>query len=135
MAILGDDHPTILDQATTGISKHSITTLYDFAPQPDAKGISAGDGTFSPNPGGLSLVQLNRDLQPFVFFTNEGLEITLHYCSEPELRCYVRCNGEGCTLCQGGKEVQQKLLLPVLDPVSDIVEVLAISKSIRWEKI
>ena len=77
----------------------------------------------------LPLIRLSRDRLIAVAFTMAGTEVQVHYCKEPELFGYVRCNGEDCALCRCGKEVKTMFLIPLYVPAHAAVEVLAVSQA------
>jgi len=65
------------------------------------------------------------------FFTSDTVPVKIHFCKERELNCFVRCNGESCVLCQAGKNVDERVLLPVYACNTAAIEILAISPSCR----
>ncbi|MCA9260859.1 MAG: hypothetical protein KDA61_16710 [Planctomycetales bacterium] len=75
----------------------------------------------------LSLIRLGENETAVVPFTAQATQVDLHYCDEPELRGYVRCNGLDCTLCRLGKAIAQRSLLPVYLPLTGAIGVVAIS--------
>ena len=75
----------------------------------------------------LSLVRLSENETAVAPFTTSATQVDLHFCEEPELRSYVRCNGKDCVLCKLGKGITQKCLIPVYQPIEDAVGVLAVS--------
>lgn len=79
----------------------------------------------------LVSVNLSQDQVPIVPFTITGVRINLHYCKEPEIKAYVACNGADCVLCKIGRKIDERLLVPVYEPVAQCVNVLMISPSMR----
>jgi hypothetical protein len=79
----------------------------------------------------LGLVRLDNNEEVVIPFTTDGIQASIHYCDEPEIRAYVRCNGQGCTLCRIGRERDERFLLPVYMPKTQAIGVLAISPSSR----
>jgi hypothetical protein len=79
----------------------------------------------------LEVVRLGSDETPIIAFTADSEEITVHYCPEPEIKGYVACNGSGCVLCGIGRKREQRLLLPVYQPVAGCVGILLVSRSLR----
>jgi hypothetical protein len=87
----------------------------------------------SPPAGSADLqpVRLDGNETAVVPFTSDCVQVALHYCEQPELRGYVRCNGPGCLLCRAGRKAEERVLLPVYLPASQSVGVLAVSPSSR----
>jgi hypothetical protein len=82
----------------------------------------------------LGLVRLDANEQAIVLFTDQFVSVHLHYCDDPEVRGYVRCNATGgteCVLCKAGRNADEKALLPVYVPAARSVAVLAISPSAK----
>jgi hypothetical protein len=79
----------------------------------------------------LELVRLDASQTAVVPFTTDGVRVELHYLSDPEVRGFVRCNGDGCVLCRAGRAQEAKLLFPVYLPASRRVGVLPISTNAR----
>jgi len=80
---------------------------------------------------GLKVVRLGRDETALIPFRSDGEVIPVHYCEEPEVRGYVPCAGEGCLLCEIGRESEKRLLLPMYLPAQRTVEVLSLSMALR----
>jgi len=78
----------------------------------------------------LELVRPNGHEVPVIPFTSTTSLVKLHYCDEPEIRGYVRCNGN-CVLCSIGRPVEERALLPVYLPAQHTIGVLPISPSSR----
>ena len=51
--------------------------------------------------------------------------------SSPSLRGYIRCNGDGCILCDVGNKPRTRHLLPVYDISEGSVGILAFSGNVR----
>jgi hypothetical protein len=79
----------------------------------------------------LELVRLGANQVAVLPFTSDTEVVKLHYCDNPELRSFVRCNGPGCVLCRAGRSADERALLPVFVPTSGAVAVLPISPSSR----
>jgi hypothetical protein len=79
----------------------------------------------------LSEVRLNANQTPVVPFTLDMVTVEVHYCEEPEVKGYVRCNEKDCVLCRAGKKLEERVLLPVYLPLTGTIGVLSISDSIR----
>lgn len=85
----------------------------------------------TPEANVLEVVRLSADELPLVFFTDEGEQVALHYCHEPDIGSYVHCAEDGCVLCQIGRGRQERVLLPVYVPTASQVQVLSASTSLR----
>jgi len=88
----------------------------------------------TPDPEGsplLSLVRLDQNETPVIFFTPEGEISNVHYCEDPEISSYVLCNPPDCILCRVGKHYTQRFLLPVYQPLTDTIGVLAMTMHYR----
>ncbi len=79
----------------------------------------------------LGEIRVRADHRPIVLFTLERVPVVVHYCEEPVIRGYVRCNGDDCVLCKVGKERKQQGLLPVYDPVTESIGFLSVNSSLR----
>jgi hypothetical protein len=79
----------------------------------------------------LGLVRLNANETMVIPFTTDLTPVEIHYCAEPEIKGYVRCNGPDCILCRIGRNKDQRFLLPVHLPTTRAVAVLAISPSAK----
>jgi hypothetical protein len=79
----------------------------------------------------LGLVRLGQDETAVIPFTADGKKVSVHYCTEPEIKGYVLCNGEDCVLCRAGRRRDERLLVPVYLPAMDAVAVLGVSPSLR----
>lgn len=88
-------------------------------------------GDNSEHTSDLRLVRLDRSQTAVVFFTSSGEKIDVHYCSEPEIQNYVRCNDEHCVLCAIQNEKVPRYLLPIYLLVSRVIAILAVSPSMR----
>ncbi len=77
----------------------------------------------------VRLVRLDANELPVVPFTSDTTPVKVHYCDQPEVRGYVRCNGQGCVLCLAGREPDERLLLPVYLPTAQSVAVLPLSRA------
>lgn len=64
-------------------------------------------------------------------FTSETVQVNIHFCEERELSGFLRCNGGSCALCQAGKNMDERVLLPVYVCNTAAVEILAISPNCR----
>jgi hypothetical protein len=85
-------------------------------------------------PPALGLVRLDANEQALAPFTSEFATARLHYCDDPEIKGYVRCNAGsdgGCVLCRAGRNVDERVLLPVYLPAVGSIGVLPISPSSR----
>lgn len=79
----------------------------------------------------LELIRPNGREVPVIPFTSSTLLVSNHYCDEPEIRGYIRCNGNGCVLCRIGRPVEERALLPVYLPAQAKIGILPISPSSR----
>lgn len=79
----------------------------------------------------LEIIRISGDEQPVIPFTPVGQEIAIHWCDEPEIRGYAACSGSGCTLCLAGKRREERILLPMFNPIAQSVGVLLVSRSQR----
>lgn len=79
----------------------------------------------------LQALRLGQTQTAFRLFTSETVPVKIHFCQERELNGFVRCNGQGCVLCQAGKNVDERVLLPVYVPNAAAVEIMPISPSCR----
>jgi hypothetical protein len=79
----------------------------------------------------LTEVRLGNDEVAVFPFTPTAQTAKVHYCPEPEVRGYIRCNGPDCVLCRAGKRPDVRSLLPVYLPVSMEIAVLPITPSLR----
>jgi hypothetical protein len=82
----------------------------------------------------LDLVRIDENEQAVVLFTDSYRKIKLHYCDDPEIRGFVVCNtlvGDRCLLCDIGRKVDERALMPVYHIASRTVAVLAIPPSAR----
>jgi len=71
--------------------------------------------------------------------TSDTVPVKIHFCKERELNSYVRCNGQGCVLCQAGKKMDERLPLPVYVFNTVSVEIMTISPNCQpgalWPQI
>ena len=83
----------------------------------------------------LEIIRLGETEAALIFFTPQGESIFVHFCEEPNINSYVTCNNstgqENCVLCRIGKGRIEKFLIPAYLPVSKIVGVLPVSRSLR----
>ena len=79
----------------------------------------------------LSRVNLSQNQVAIIPFTITAASVQLHYCDEPEIKSYVECNGADCVLCKIGRKIDDRLLVPVYEPLGQCVSVLMISPSMR----
>ena len=77
------------------------------------------------------LIRISEDETLVVPFTEEMVEVNLHYCEEPEIGGYAHCNESDCVLCRAGKKPIKKYLLPVYMPASKSVGILPLSPSMK----
>jgi len=78
-----------------------------------------------------ALLRLGPNLTAIRLFTSQTVPMRIHFVEEPEVNGWVRCNGERCVLCEAGKSVEERMLLPVYVLSRAAVEILAISPSSR----
>ena len=81
--------------------------------------------------GGLDRVRLGSDEVVVYMFTSIAEKVDLHFCSEADINDYVLCNGNGCILCQIGRNLDQRWLMAVYMPEARAVAVLPVSLSHR----
>jgi hypothetical protein len=79
----------------------------------------------------LEIVRLGANETAIMPFTADSEAVDLHYCPEPEIGGYVICSGRGCILCRIGRNIDQRLLLPVYLPAAGCVGILPVSRSLR----
>lgn len=79
----------------------------------------------------LSLVRLDQNERLVIPFTMSMVRVRIHYLESAAVHGYVHCNGEGCVLCQVGRQVDERDLLPVYDPIAKAVAVLSVSPNLR----
>ncbi len=82
-------------------------------------------------PTRLFAVRLDASEAPLIPFTTTMQRVFLHYLEVAAVRGYVHCLGRDCVLCRVGKEPETRDLLPLYDPVSQAVGVLAVSPNLR----
>jgi hypothetical protein len=75
----------------------------------------------------VPLVRLDGNELGIVPFTTSATAVRIHYCQEPEIQGYVRCNGPGCVLCLVGRKAEDRTVLPVYVPAYGAVCALPIS--------
>ena len=79
----------------------------------------------------LEVVRLGNDETAIIPFTADSEAVDLHYCSETEIKGYVRCNGTDCVLCRIGRNKDPRFLSPVYLPAAGCVGILPVSRSLR----
>jgi len=79
----------------------------------------------------LQLLRLGPAQTAIRLFTSETVPVRIHFMEERDLNSFVQCNGESCVLCQAGKNVDERVLLPVYVLNKASVEILPISPSSR----
>jgi hypothetical protein len=79
----------------------------------------------------LEVVKLGSDTTAIFAFTASTDSITLHYCSEPEIKGYVVCNGSDCVLFRIGRKREQRLLLQVFLPTTGRMGILPLVKTLQ----
>ena len=77
------------------------------------------------------LIRLGNDEEALIPFTSDVESVDLHYLDNPAIKNYIHCNGADCVLCQIGKNVSKKLLLPVFRPVAKLVGILPMSDNMK----
>ena len=77
----------------------------------------------------LIRIDANKTLAVLVDATN--VTVKLHYCTEPEIRSFIRCNGANCVACRAGKSVQERILIPVYLPASREMGTLSVETTRR----
>ena len=90
--------------------------------------LEGASGTASPP---IEMVRLGTDETAVILFTPRGERVHVHYCQEPEIGGYVRCNGTGCTLCAIGRRKDERILIPVYLPAAGAIGVLPVSPVLR----
>jgi hypothetical protein len=85
----------------------------------------------------LELFRLDKKTREIITFTYDCETVSVHYVEGPD-GGYVHCNGNvdvsdqtDCVLCQALDDAEQRHLLPIYDPHSELVCVLAITPSCR----
>ena len=83
----------------------------------------------------LELIRVDGSDTAVTPFTPDGVQMAAHYVDEPELHGYVPCNridppdvnNPPCMLCQAGKKREERVLLPVYQPLAKKIGVLSMS--------
>jgi hypothetical protein len=63
-------------------------------------------------------------------FTDDVVNVSLHYGESETLRGYFQCLGEGCPFCLAGRKVSAFFLLPIYSVAADSIQILRLSESI-----
>ncbi len=83
----------------------------------------------------LNVAQIGADQRAIALFTKQNQKCEVHYYSDPEINAYVLCNNKSeddtCILCDIGRDLRKRLLLPVFSPETNKVQVLSVSESMR----
>lgn len=79
----------------------------------------------------LQLVRPEANEVAVIPFTTDMALVKLHYSDLKEIPGWIQCNGDPCVLCQAGRKVEERVLLPVYLPASKAIGVLPISPSSR----
>jgi hypothetical protein len=88
----------------------------------------SGPGGPPPN---VPVVRTDGNERLLVVFTADVVRVELHYLDGADLRGYVHCNGQGCTLCRIGRQKDQRDLLPVYSVEESAVAVLPVPPNQR----
>jgi hypothetical protein len=85
--------------------------------------------------GSQSLEVFRVDQQVREFVTVVCEEVWVHFVADPDISGYLHCNANGkksdCARCQVENRAETRYLLPVYDPRTEAVAVLAVSPSCR----
>ena len=104
------------------------------APADDVSLVAVAAATSRYDGPALEAVRIDGNAVSVILFTDRGQPAVVHYLDDPELRGYVRCNADApgvrCVLCDVGRVREDRLLLPVYDPIAKAVAVLAVSRKI-----
>jgi hypothetical protein len=83
----------------------------------------------------LEVFRVDQQLRELVTITAEFEEVRVHYVADPDVSSYVHCNANGknadCVLCRVENRAETRYLVPVYDPRTEAVAVLAVSPSCR----
>src|SRR5262245_49194353 len=83
----------------------------------------------------LEVFRVDQQVREFVTVTAIFEEVCVHFVADPDVNSYVHCNANGkksdCALCQVENRAETRYLLPVYDPRTEAVAVLAVSPSCR----
>jgi hypothetical protein len=83
----------------------------------------------------LEVFRVDQQVREFVTITAECEEVCVHYLADPDVNSYVHCNANGkkadCVLCRVENRAETRYLVPVYDPRTEAVAVLAGSPSCR----
>ena len=69
--------------------------------------------------------KVSQNPSPIVFISDTVETAVVHYTDYDEFRGYTKCNGENCSLCRIGNKAAKRHLMPVYNPLSQVVEVLS----------
>jgi hypothetical protein len=90
-----------------------------------------GEPTQVPGAEKLQLLRLGPTQTALRVFTSETVPVRIHYMEERDLNSFCRCNGDSCVLCQAGRNLEERVLLPVYVLNRADVEILPVSPSSR----
>jgi hypothetical protein len=83
----------------------------------------------------LEVFRVDQQVREFVTVTAECEEVRVHFVADADVNGYVHCNANGtkaaCALCQVENRAETRYLVPVYDPRTEAVAVLAVSPSCR----
>jgi hypothetical protein len=83
----------------------------------------------------LEVFRVDQQLRELVTITAGFEEVRVHFVADPDVSSYVHCNANGknadCVLCRVENRAETRYLVPVYDPRTEAVAVLAVSPSCR----
>ncbi|WP_299661900.1 hypothetical protein [uncultured Psychromonas sp.] len=77
----------------------------------------------------LEATRLGEDPTVLMLFSDQFEKENLHYLNYPEKRGYVKCNGQGCSLCAAGNKPFTRILMSAYNVINRQVEVLPMSEA------
>ncbi len=86
-----------------------------------------------PDCGQLGLVYPGDNVAYYVLFVFAVACVMTHFleAASASIRAYVFCDGDGCALCRAGLKADERLLLPVYDPIACAIAVLPMTLNRR----
>ncbi len=84
-----------------------------------------------PAPNTLTTVRLDSSASMLIPFTTSSVAIKLHFLEVTGFRGYARCLEKDCPLCRLRFSSESRTLLPVYEPLSREIRVLAVSPNLR----
>jgi hypothetical protein len=85
----------------------------------------------TPTATTLSVARLDQNELLVIPFTAATWRCDLHWVKAPAVKGFVHCGGGDCLLCRVGEHATTYELLPVFDPVEELVVVLPYTLNLR----